>query len=47
MLLGVIALFVLHGFLRMEVSVAALFGAALTVLLCRMDMVELLEKEIE
>ncbi|MDR3604930.1 MAG: ArsB/NhaD family transporter [Syntrophaceae bacterium] len=46
-LLGVIALFVLHGFLRMEVSVAALFGAALTVLLCRMDIVELLEKEIE
>jgi Na+/H+ antiporter NhaD/arsenite permease-like protein len=46
-LLGVIALFVLQGSLRMEVSVAALFGAALTVLLCRMDIVELLEKEIE
>lgn len=46
-LLGVIALFVLHGFLRMEVSVAALFGAAIIVLLCRMDIVELLEKEIE
>ncbi len=46
-LLGVIALFVLHGFLRMEVSIAALFGAAVTILLCRMDIVELLEREIE
>jgi len=46
-LMGVIALFVLHGVFHMEVSVAALFGAALIVLLNRMDIVELLEKEIE
>ncbi|MCX5874593.1 MAG: ArsB/NhaD family transporter [Deltaproteobacteria bacterium] len=46
-LLGVIALFVLHGIFHMEVSVAALFGAALIVLLCKMDIVEMLEKEIE
>ena len=46
-LLGVIALFVLHGMFHMEVSVAALFGAALIVLLCKMDIVEMLEKEIE
>jgi Na+/H+ antiporter NhaD/arsenite permease-like protein len=46
-LLGVIALFVLHGMFHMEVSVAALFGAALIVVLCKMDIVEMLEKEIE
>ena len=46
-LLGVIALFVLHGMFHMEVSVAALFGAALILLLCKMDIVEMLEKEIE
>jgi Na+/H+ antiporter NhaD/arsenite permease-like protein len=46
-LLGVIGLFVAHGFLHMEVSVAALFGAALIVLVCKMDIVEMLEKEIE
>jgi Na+/H+ antiporter NhaD/arsenite permease-like protein len=46
-LLGVIALFILHGFFHMEVSVAALFGAALIILLNKMDIVELLEKEIE
>jgi Na+/H+ antiporter NhaD/arsenite permease-like protein len=46
-LLGVIALFILHGVLHMEVSVAALFGAALIILLTRQDIVELLEKEIE
>jgi Na+/H+ antiporter NhaD/arsenite permease-like protein len=46
-LLGVIALFVAHGFLHMQVSVAALFGAALIVLVCKMDIVEMLEKEIE
>ena len=28
-LMGVIALFIFHGFFHMEVSVAALFGAAL------------------
>jgi Na+/H+ antiporter NhaD/arsenite permease-like protein len=46
-LLGVIVLFILHGVFHMEVSVAALFGAAIIILLNRMDVVELLEKEIE
>jgi Na+/H+ antiporter NhaD/arsenite permease-like protein len=46
-LLGVIALFILHGVFHMEVSVAALFGAGMIILLNRMDIVELLEKEIE
>jgi Na+/H+ antiporter NhaD/arsenite permease-like protein len=46
-LLGVIALFIVHGKLHMEVSVAALFGAALIILLNKMDIVEILEKEIE
>ena len=46
-LLGVIALFILHGVFHMEVSVAALFGAGIIILLTRMDIVELLEKEIE
>jgi Na+/H+ antiporter NhaD/arsenite permease-like protein len=46
-LLGVIALFVLHGLFHMEVSVAALFGAAMVVLICKVDIVEMLEKEIE
>ncbi len=42
-----IALFIVHGKLHMEVSVAALFGAALIILLNKMDIVEILEKEIE
>ncbi|MEW6532486.1 MAG: ArsB/NhaD family transporter [Thermodesulfobacteriota bacterium] len=46
-LLGVISLFIMHGFFHMEVSVAAMFGAGLIVLLTRLDIVELLEKEIE
>jgi Na+/H+ antiporter NhaD/arsenite permease-like protein len=46
-LMGVILLFILHGLFHMEVSVAALFGAAVIVLVCRMDIVEMLEKEIE
>ncbi len=46
-LLGVILLFVLHGFFHMEVSVAALFGAGFIVLLNRMDIVQILEHEIE
>jgi len=46
-LLGVILLFILHGLFHMEVSVAALFGAAVIILVTRMDIVELLEKEIE
>jgi Na+/H+ antiporter NhaD/arsenite permease-like protein len=46
-LLVVIAMFALHGLFHMEVSVAALFGAALIVLLTKSDIVEILEKEIE
>jgi Na+/H+ antiporter NhaD/arsenite permease-like protein len=46
-LLGVILLFILHGLFHMEVSVAALFGAGLIVLLTKTDIVEMLEKEIE
>lgn len=46
-LLGVIVLFILHGVFHMEVSVAALFGAALIILVNRMDIIHLLEKEIE
>jgi len=46
-LLGVIVLFILHGKFHMEVSVAALFGAALIIVLNRMNIIELLEKEIE
>jgi len=46
-LLGVILLFILHGKFHMEVSVAALFGAALIIVLNRMNIVELLEKEVE
>jgi Na+/H+ antiporter NhaD/arsenite permease-like protein len=46
-LAGVIVLFILHGFFHMEVSVAALLGASLIILLNRMDIVELLEHEIE
>ncbi|MFH1113161.1 MAG: ArsB/NhaD family transporter [Pseudomonadota bacterium] len=46
-LLGVILLFVLHGFFHMEVSVAALFGAGMIVLLNRADIVKILEHEIE
>lgn len=46
-LAGVIALFILHGKFHMEVSVAALFGAALIILLTGTDIVELLEKEVE
>jgi Na+/H+ antiporter NhaD/arsenite permease-like protein len=46
-LLGVILLFVLHGYFHMEVSVAALFGAAFVVLLNRVDIVRILEHEIE
>ncbi|HTY24541.1 MAG TPA: ArsB/NhaD family transporter [Desulfomonilaceae bacterium] len=46
-ILGVIVLFVLHGVFHMKVSVAALFGAGMIILLNKMDIVELLEKEIE
>lgn len=46
-LLAVIGMFILHGVFHMEVSVAALFGAALIVLVTKTDIVEMIEKEIE
>jgi Na+/H+ antiporter NhaD/arsenite permease-like protein len=46
-LLGVVLLFVLHGFFEMEVSVAALLGASLMLVLTRVDPVKVLEHEIE
>jgi Na+/H+ antiporter NhaD/arsenite permease-like protein len=42
-----ILLFALHGFLHMQVSVAALIGSLLLVAVSREDIVELLEKEVE
>jgi Na+/H+ antiporter NhaD/arsenite permease-like protein len=46
-LLGVVTLFVLHGFFEMEVSVAALLGAAFILILNKVDLVHVLEHEIE
>ncbi|HMK36926.1 MAG TPA: ArsB/NhaD family transporter [Desulfomonilaceae bacterium] len=46
-LLSVILMFILHGLFHMEVSVAALFGAGLIVLVTKTDIVEMLEKEVE
>jgi Na+/H+ antiporter NhaD/arsenite permease-like protein len=46
-LLGVVVLFMLHGMFHMEVSVAALFGAALIVFLNKVSIVEILERDIE
>ncbi len=46
-LIGVILLFILHGFFHMEVSVAALLGAALIVFLNRTDIVHTLEHDVE
>jgi Na+/H+ antiporter NhaD/arsenite permease-like protein len=43
----VILLFVLHGILHMEVSVAALMGAMVLLAITRVDIVEMLEKEVE
>ena len=42
-----IIFFVLHGLLHMQVSVAALTGSLLLVAIARVDIVELLEKEVE
>jgi len=42
-----ILLFALHGFLHMQVSVAALIGSLILVAVSRVDIVELLEKEVE
>ncbi len=46
-LLGVILMFILHGVFHMEVSVAALLGAGLILLVTRLDIVEMLEREVE
>jgi Na+/H+ antiporter NhaD/arsenite permease-like protein len=47
-LLGItIFLFIIHGALHMEPSIAALVGAALLLVVSRVDIVEMLEKEIE
>lgn len=46
-LMGVITLFILHGFFHMEVSVAAMFGAALILIVSRVDTVKVVEHEIE
>ncbi len=46
-LLGVMTLFVLHERLGMEVSVAALFGAALALILTGEDLPHILEHEVE
>jgi Na+/H+ antiporter NhaD/arsenite permease-like protein len=46
-LLGVITLFIMHGFFHMEVSVAALLGASLILILSRQDIVRVLEHEVE
>ena len=42
-----IALFICHGFLHMEPSVAALIGAAILLVISRVDIVEMLEHEVE
>jgi Na+/H+ antiporter NhaD/arsenite permease-like protein len=43
----VILLFILHGVLHMEVSVAALMGAMVLLAISRIDIVEMLEHEVE
>jgi Na+/H+ antiporter NhaD/arsenite permease-like protein len=42
-----ILLFALHGFMHMEVSVAALIGSLLLLAVSRVDIVQILEKEVE
>jgi Na+/H+ antiporter NhaD/arsenite permease-like protein len=46
-LLGVIVLFMLHGFFHMDVSVAALFGGGLILILNKTDIVRVLEHDVE
>jgi len=43
----VIGMFILHGALHMEVSVAALIGAAVLLAISRKDLVHILEKDVE
>jgi Na+/H+ antiporter NhaD/arsenite permease-like protein len=47
MLAITIFLFIIHGALHMEPSIAALIGASLLMVISRVDIVEMLEKEIE
>jgi Na+/H+ antiporter NhaD/arsenite permease-like protein len=42
-----ILLFALHGFMHMQVSVAALIGSLLLLAISKLDIVEMLEKEVE
>ncbi|MHC1728223.1 MAG: SLC13 family permease [Syntrophobacteraceae bacterium] len=47
-ILGItIFMFIIHGALHMEPSIAALIGAAILMVISRIDIVEMLEKEIE
>ncbi len=47
-ILGItIFMFIIHGALHMEPSVAALIGASLLMVISRVDIVEMLEKEVE
>ncbi len=43
----VIFLFIIHGMLHMEPSIAAMIGAAILMVISKVDIVEMLEKEIE
>jgi len=43
----VIFLFIVHGVLHMEPSIAAMIGAAILMVISKVDIVEMLEKEIE
>ena len=43
----VIFLFIVHGMLHMEPSIAAMIGAAILMVISKVDIVEMLEKEIE
>ncbi|MDD5530087.1 MAG: ArsB/NhaD family transporter [bacterium] len=43
----VILMFITHGFLHMEVSIAALVGASLLLLISKVNIVDILEKEVE
>jgi Na+/H+ antiporter NhaD/arsenite permease-like protein len=42
-----VALFIAHGFLHMEPSIAALLGATVLLVISRVDVVEMIEHEIE
>jgi Na+/H+ antiporter NhaD/arsenite permease-like protein len=43
----VIGLFIMHGTFHMEVSIAALIGAAVLLVISKMDIVHLMEKDVE